>query len=84
VKLKTEWHILRERLKAAAHPTISGAVPRARSSDATVDPREWVIVYRTARGFCCMYRGEPVEFDEMLDVQIWSEEEDVRLWFIGL
>jgi hypothetical protein len=84
MKLKTEWRTLRERLKAVAHLTGSSAAPWAHSSDPTVDPREWVIIYRTARGFCCMYRNEPVEFDEMLDVQIWSEEEDVRLWFIGL
>lgn len=45
---------------------------------------EWVIVYRTAQGFCCMYDGAPIEFDEMLDVQIWSEEMDVQTYFIGL
>ncbi|MFM0593738.1 hypothetical protein [Paraburkholderia dilworthii] len=44
----------------------------------------WVIVYRTAQGFCCMYDGAPVEFGEMLDVQIWSEEMDVQTYFIGL
>ncbi|QXE07192.1 hypothetical protein BJG93_04925 [Paraburkholderia sprentiae WSM5005] len=84
MKLKTEWHTLREWFKTAAHAAQSGTAPEGRSADALPDPREWVIVYRTARGFCCMYRGEPVEFDEMLDVQIWSEEEDVRLWFFGL
>ncbi|EIM94741.1 hypothetical protein [Paraburkholderia hospita] len=45
---------------------------------------EWVVVYRTASGFCCMYHGIPVEFIEMLDVQIWSEEIDVQPYFIGL
>ncbi|MBB5467491.1 hypothetical protein HDG32_003614 [Paraburkholderia sp. CI2] len=84
MKLKTEWRTLRERLKAAAHLADAGSTREDRSPDATPDPREWVIVYRTERGFCCMYRGEPVEFDEMLDVQIWSEEEDVRLWYFGL
>lgn len=45
---------------------------------------EWVIVYRTAHGFCSIYHGEPVELQEMLDVQIWAEEMDVQTWFIGL
>jgi len=45
---------------------------------------EWVIVYRTARGFCCMHHDAPVEFREMLDVQIWAEEMDVQTYFIGL
>jgi hypothetical protein len=45
---------------------------------------EWVIVYRTAEGFCCMYRNDAVEFEEMLDVQIWSEETEVQTYFIGL
>jgi len=45
---------------------------------------EWVIVYRTARGFCCMYHDAPVELREMLDVQIWAEEMDVQTYFIGL
>lgn len=45
---------------------------------------EWVIVYRTARGFCCMYCDVAVEFEEMLDVQIWSEEMEVQPYFIGL
>jgi hypothetical protein len=45
---------------------------------------EWVIVYRTAQGFCCIYRGAAVEFQDMLDVQIWSEEMEVQTYFIGL
>ncbi len=45
---------------------------------------EWVIVYRAAHGFCCIYRDESVELHEMLDVQIWAEEMDVQTWFIGL
>jgi hypothetical protein len=50
----------------------------------TESPTEWVIVYRTANGFCCIYHGLPVELREMLDVQIWAEEMDVQTWFIGL
>ncbi|SFU24078.1 hypothetical protein [Paraburkholderia aspalathi] len=47
------------------------------------DP-EWVIVYRTAQGFCSVYRGVAIDFGEMLDVQIWAEEMDVQTYFIGL
>lgn len=57
----------------------SGSGPAIGSPDS-----EWVIVYRTARGFCCLYHGVPVDFPEMLDVQIWSEEMGVRTYFIGL
>ena len=45
---------------------------------------EWVIFYRTAQGFCCVYRGIPVDFPEMLDVKIWAEKMDVQTYFIGL
>jgi hypothetical protein len=45
---------------------------------------EWVIVYRTAQGFCCVYGGVAIDFSEMLDVQIWAEEMDVQTYFIGL
>nr|WP_241016229.1 hypothetical protein [Paraburkholderia sp. Ac-20336] len=82
--MKTEWHVLRERIKAVAHLLELEEVRNAAAGGEGVDARQWVIVYRTAQGFCCMYRSKPVEFDEMLDVQIWSEEEDVRTWFIGL
>lgn len=45
---------------------------------------EWVIVYRTAQGFCCVYGANPIDFTDMLDVQIWAEEMDVQTYFIGL
>jgi hypothetical protein len=45
---------------------------------------QWVIVYRTAHGFCTVYRGQPVAFEEMLDVQIWAEERDVQAYYLGL
>jgi hypothetical protein len=53
------------------------------SSRREADP-EWAIVYRTAQGFCGVYRGEAIDFSEMLDVQIWAEEMDVQTYFIGL
>jgi hypothetical protein len=54
------------------------------SSTGTEADPEWVIVYRTAQGFCCVYRGVAIDFDEMLDVQTWAEEMDVQTYFIGL
>ena len=44
---------------------------------------EWVIIYRTAHGFCCVYRGVPIDFRTMFDLQIWVEEHNVRTYFIG-
>lgn len=84
MRLKTDWRALRERIREAVHLLEPEGAPGAAESEGADDPREWVIVYRTAHGFCCVYRGEPVEFAEMLDVQVWSEDEDVRTWFIGL
>ncbi|SAL03289.1 hypothetical protein AWB81_06375 [Caballeronia arationis] len=43
----------------------------------------WVIVYRTASGFCCMYRDEEIDFREIMDVHLWAEEKDVQPYFIG-
>jgi hypothetical protein len=48
------------------------------------DNREWVVVYRTANVFFCMYRGLPVDFEDMLDVQTWAEEMDARPYFMGM
>jgi len=42
---------LRERLKALS----------VRQSAKQESAPEWVIVYRTAHGYCCMYDGAPVE-----------------------
>jgi hypothetical protein len=44
---------------------------------------EWVIAYRTVHGFCCVYRGVPIDFSNMLDLQIWVEEHHVQTYFIG-
>jgi len=82
MKLRTEWSTLRRRFEAALHSAKLHAVegfagPRQ-------DDREWVIVYRTADGFRCMYHGLPVDFEDMLDVQIWTDEMEVRSYFIGL
>jgi hypothetical protein len=86
MRLKTEWTTLRRRVEAALHQ----AQRQAQRHDAEdlaaygQDDREWVVIYRTAAGFCCMYKGLPVDFEDMLDVKTWAEEMDVRPWFIGL
>ena len=69
--------------KALHFDTLRRAFQAQPEGDAGAQP-EWVIVYRTAQGFCCMYRDVAVEFEEMLDAQIWSEEMEVQMYFIGL
>ncbi|OUL79440.1 hypothetical protein CA601_34780 [Paraburkholderia hospita] len=84
MKLGHELDNVRHRLGRKLHlAELREAIQSMRSAEPGVNP-EWVIVYRTASGFCCMYHGIPVEFIEMLDVQIWSEEIDVQPYFIGL
>ncbi|CAB3803892.1 hypothetical protein LMG28688_05864 [Paraburkholderia caffeinitolerans] len=82
MKLKAEWGAVRRRIEAALHPANRpDASDLARPAQ---DNREWVLVYRTASGFCFMYRGLPVDFEDMLDVQMWAEEMDVRTYFMGM
>jgi hypothetical protein len=74
----------RKRIVKALHlDEVEGSYHFAPTAGGTAD-LEWVIVYRTAQGFCCVYHGEPVDFAEMLDVQIWSEEMDVQTYYMGL
>ncbi|WP_028229653.1 hypothetical protein [Paraburkholderia ferrariae] len=80
--LKTDWTAVRKRIENALHPTKLHTARRfAQPED---DDREWVILYRTAAGFCCLYKSLPVEFEDMLDAQMWAEEMDVRPYFMGL
>lgn len=84
MKLTRNLDALRRHIGKALH---LDALTRASGAGETGKPEsapEWVIVYRTAQGFCCIYQGVPVELHEMLDVQIWAEERDVQTWFIGL
>jgi hypothetical protein len=84
VKLTHELDAVRKRISKALHlDALKGVSGESHVARAVPTP-EWVIVYRTAQGFCCMYHDAPVEFGEMLDVQIWSEEMDVQTYFIGL
>lgn len=82
MKLNAEWRAIRRRIEAVLHPPMESAAPGfARPRE---DNREWVVVYRTASGFCCMYRDRPIDFEDMLDIQTWAEEMDVRPYFMGL
>lgn len=82
MKLKAEWRAVRGRIEAALHSAkLHHALEFARPGE---DNRAWVIVYRTANGFCFMYHGLPVDFEDILDVQTWAEDMDVRPYFMGM
>lgn len=55
------------------------AMRAAASSD-----EEWVIVYRTAQGFCCIYHDVPIDFADIEDMHAWAEDKGVQTYFIGL
>jgi hypothetical protein len=83
MKLTRDLEVLRKRLGKSLHlDELRKALEAGRSPKEESVP-EWVIVYRTAHGYCCMYNGAPVEFPELLDVQVWAEERDVEPYFIG-
>jgi hypothetical protein len=84
VKLTHELDVARKRISKALHLDALKDFLDERGAGREPPAPDWVIVYRTAQGFCCMYHDAPVEFNEMLDVQIWSEEMDVQTYFIGL
>jgi hypothetical protein len=84
MKLVHDTQEMCKRLGKALHLDSVRRALAAQSEIRTPADSEWVIVYRTAQGFCCMYHGVAVEFGEMLDVQLWSEEMEVETYFIGL
>jgi hypothetical protein len=84
MKLVHEVEVVCKRLGKALHLDTFRRAFAAQSETGTGTQSEWVIIYRTAQGFCCMYHGVAVEFGEMLDVQLWSEEMEVETYFIGL
>lgn len=84
MKFSVELAVLRRRLAVALHLDDWKEVLAGNLQDDANDDREWVIVYRTANGYCCLYSGKPVEFDELSDVQSWSAEMDVHTYFVGL
>jgi hypothetical protein len=83
MKLTRGLDVVRNRMRKVFHldalKRASGAGAPAKVGVAC----EWVIIYRTAHGFCCAYRGAPIDFRDMLDLQIWAEEQNVPTYFIG-
>ena len=45
---------------------------------------EWVIAYKTAGGFCCLYKNVALDFVDIEDLRAWADEVGVRVYFIGL
>ncbi|MGA7782213.1 MAG: hypothetical protein WCA85_31495 [Paraburkholderia sp.] len=84
MKLTVELNAARKSISKALHLDVLKGILSEQRARTEAPPLDWVIVYRTAQGFCCMYRDVPVEFEEMLDVQIWSEDMDVQTYYIGL
>ena len=84
MKLVHDAEVMCKRLGKALHLDLFRRALATQSETGATADSEWVIVYRTARGFCCMYHGVAVEFEEMLDVQLWSEDMEVQTYFIGL
>lgn len=82
MKLKAEWDAIRRRIGTALHAV--NLRDAADQRDPVPDNREWVVIYRTAHGYCCMYRGSPVTFEDRLDVDMWADDMDLRPYFIGL
>ncbi|HTR06495.1 MAG TPA: hypothetical protein VMJ11_07515 [Paraburkholderia sp.] len=82
MKLKAEWNAIRTRIGTALHPARPGHATHA--SEPSQDNREWVVIYRTADGYCCMYMGQPINFEDRLDVDAWAEDMDVRPYFLGM
>lgn len=84
MKLIREKNSLRKVIVKALHLESPTHASEGLDEQEQEEAQEWVIVYRTLDGFCCVYHGEPVNLHEMLDVQLWAEEMDVQTWFIGL
>jgi hypothetical protein len=85
VEMKTGsgMHTVRERVRELLHLDALKGHARTEAAPAVPDAPQWVIVYRTATGFCCVYRDEAIGFHELVDVQLWAEEMDVQPYFIG-
>ena len=84
MKLAPELKNMAHRLSHALHLDAWRTVIGEKQTGQPAPDPEWVIVYRTASGFCCMYDNAPVKFVEMIDVQVWCEEMDVQPYFLGL
>ncbi|SOE63783.1 hypothetical protein SAMN05414139_02385 [Burkholderia sp. D7] len=78
------FDLIQKTIKNALHDVAAEISSEYKSLAGEAPEREWALVYRTATGFCCVYHDRSVEFNEMLDVQIWAEENDVQTYYVGL
>lgn len=84
MKLIHGFDLIQKTIKNALHDVAAEISSEYKSLSEEPPAAEWALVYRTAKGFCCVYHDRSVEFDEMLDVQIWAEENDVQTYYVGL
>lgn len=78
------FDLIQKTIKNALHDVAAEISSEYKSLAGEPPEREWALVYRTATGFCCVYHDRSVEFNEMLDVQIWAEENDIQTYYVGL
>jgi len=78
------FDLIQKTIKNALHDAAAEISSEYKSLAGTPPAAEWALVYRTATGFCCVYRDRSIEFNEMLDVQIWAEENEVQTYYVGL
>ncbi|QIE29999.1 hypothetical protein SBC1_77530 (plasmid) [Caballeronia sp. SBC1] len=78
------FDLIQKTIKNALHDVAAEISSEYKSLAGEQPAAEWALVYRTATGFCCVYHDRSVEFKEMLDVQIWAEENEVQTYYVGL
>jgi hypothetical protein len=83
MKLAYGLDVVRKRMSKVFHLNALKRAFRAGALAKAEVAFEWVIIYRTARGFCCVHREMVIDFRHMLDLKIWAEEENVQTYFMG-
>ena len=84
MRLINGFDLIQKTIKNALHDVAAEISSEYKSLAGEAPEKEWALVYRTATGFCCVYHDRSVEFNEMLDVQIWAEENEVQTYYVGL
>jgi len=84
MRLINGFDLIQKTIKNALHDVAAEISSEYKSLAGEPPAAEWALVYRTATGFCCVYHDRFVEFNEMLDVQIWAEENEVQTYYVGL
>ena len=78
------FDLIQKTIKNALHEVATEISSEYKSLAGEQPTGEWALVYRTATGFCCVYHDRSIEFNEMLDVQIWAEENELQTYYVGL